>query len=235
MKIPISAKELHERITDAINSGKQYPTFFVGKAKISLMFSEDNYYNSSRTFYSGSILYQNGKRLESTDLCCWDNKTDMRTSIKGLLKEWFEKEEEEDPVDKRDLINKKLLEAEKLEKRAKKIREEISRLKMTKEIKKRQRDLNDALLCAAELGDHKRLKVLFTEGANPNIQDYIGRSPLHYATIEGHIKVVRELLRAGADPNLEENAGWTPIHAAEIGGHYTCADLIRTALRKSKR
>jgi ankyrin repeat protein len=44
--------------------------------------------------------------------------------------------------------------------------------------------------------------------------DRMGRSPLHYAALEGDVARVRELLAAGADPAFQDDNGWTPLHFA---------------------
>jgi ankyrin repeat protein len=53
---------------------------------------------------------------------------------------------------------------------------------------------------------------LLHEGADPNIQDRMGFTPLISAAREGHIEVVRTLLENGADPNLRGGLNnWYPL------------------------
>jgi ankyrin repeat protein len=44
--------------------------------------------------------------------------------------------------------------------------------------------------------------------------DPAGRSPLHYAALEGDVEGVLARLAAGDDPNLRDGRGFTPLHFA---------------------
>jgi len=44
-------------------------------------------------------------------------------------------------------------------------------------------------------------------GANPNIQDELGRTALHYAFVKGLIDNVKVLLEWGSDINIVDNSG----------------------------
>ena len=54
---------------------------------------------------------------------------------------------------------------------------------------------------------------LIKSGANINIQNYFGSTPLHYSKTIEQIKL---LLEAGANPNIQNNKGNTPLHIFEI-------------------
>ena len=61
---------------------------------------------------------------------------------------------------------------------------------------------------------------LLKAGANPNAQNELGKTPLHYAVedadVENTLPVVKALLDAGADPDVEDwEYGWTPLQAAD--------------------
>jgi ankyrin repeat protein len=47
--------------------------------------------------------------------------------------------------------------------------------------------------------------------------DEFGRTPLHYAAVEGDLASVRRLVRDGADVNAQDKQGWSPLHCAAQG------------------
>ena len=62
-----------------------------------------------------------------------------------------------------------------------------------------------------------RLGDLLSNGANPNVKDDRGRTPLHHAAYYGYVENVQALLDAGADPNARDNEGWSRLNAADSG------------------
>jgi ankyrin repeat protein len=46
------------------------------------------------------------------------------------------------------------------------------------------------------------------------VVDRMGRSPLHYAALDGKMAVAQRLLTKGADPSTPDDKGWTPLHFA---------------------
>ena len=64
---------------------------------------------------------------------------------------------------------------------------------------------------------HDSLEDLLSKGANPNVRDNRGRTPLHHAAFYGYAENVQALLAAGADPNARDNEGWTRLNAANSG------------------
>ncbi len=56
-----------------------------------------------------------------------------------------------------------------------------------------------------------KVEKLLTRGANPNIKDSSGDTPLHYAAYQGNAAVVELLLKRGADVHAVDNAGMTPL------------------------
>jgi ankyrin repeat protein len=76
------------------------------------------------------------------------------------------------------------------------------------------------LLCiAAPLANRiGALKALLEKGANPNIQNAEGRTPLHAMfSFSSSIEALRLLLDHGASPEIPDQNGVTPLHAAAYG------------------
>jgi ankyrin repeat protein len=57
------------------------------------------------------------------------------------------------------------------------------------------------------------------EGADVNLRDDEGGSPLHFAAQEGHVDAVQVLVEVGAELEAATAKGWTPLHSAADRGH----------------
>lgn len=69
---------------------------------------------------------------------------------------------------------------------------------------------NLELLKASSAGDLEQLKELLDEGAEVNVMNNEGMTPLHWAALEGGANVIEELFHAGADINTRDKDGLTP-------------------------
>ena len=73
----------------------------------------------------------------------------------------------------------------------------------------------NALCIAASMGNIEVVKLLLKFGADPNIQNSRGKTPLHAARC-CHDQLVKELLNAGALPTIVDMNGDTPLHLAVV-------------------
>jgi ankyrin repeat protein len=84
-----------------------------------------------------------------------------------------------------------------------------------------------SLLHYAVYEDISIVRNLLDKGANPNVIDTGGKSPLHYAAEEGRRPAVELLIARGADLNTKDYEGRTPLSLAKEKGHNEIVDLLR--------
>ncbi|XP_063354067.1 60 kDa lysophospholipase isoform X2 [Pelmatolapia mariae] len=88
--------------------------------------------------------------------------------------------------------------------------------------------LTPTLACAAaKIGDIEALKALKEMGSNLCLGDYDGRTPLHVAACEGHLKMVQYLLSHGASVHAKDRYGDTPLCNAVRFRHKEVVKLLR--------
>ncbi|NPA12491.1 MAG: ankyrin repeat domain-containing protein, partial [Aquificae bacterium] len=94
----------------------------------------------------------------------------------------------------------------------------IAKKKLPKEIFERKDKNGFTILHLAVLeGSTDVVSALLKAGANPNVKDREGKTPLHYAVINAsdlrsNTAKIEVLLKAGADPNAQDKYGNTPLH-----------------------
>ncbi|XP_052001001.1 60 kDa lysophospholipase isoform X1 [Xyrauchen texanus] len=88
--------------------------------------------------------------------------------------------------------------------------------------------LTPTLACAAaKIGDIEALEAIREMGTDLSMADYDGRSPLHIAACEGHLKVVQYLLSQGATVYAKDRYGDTPLRNAVRFRHKDVVKLLR--------
>ncbi|XP_030641905.1 60 kDa lysophospholipase isoform X2 [Chanos chanos] len=88
--------------------------------------------------------------------------------------------------------------------------------------------LTPTLACAAaKIGDIEALEAIRDMGGNLCMGDYDGRTPLHIAACEGHLKVTQYLLGQGATVHTKDRYGDTPLRNAVRFRHKEVVKLLR--------
>ncbi len=72
------------------------------------------------------------------------------------------------------------------------------------------------LLAAAARGDAAEIKKLAAGGADLNVRDGYGRTPLHVATFKKNRDAITTLVKAGADINAKENDRYDAVTIAAV-------------------
>jgi len=82
------------------------------------------------------------------------------------------------------------------------------------------------LMEACEKGRTGVVESLLDRGADVNITDVEGRTPLMLAAFRGRTPVMRLLLDRSADPNAADNKGYTALMMAAFKGHPAATELL---------
>ena len=87
-------------------------------------------------------------------------------------------------------------------------------------------------------GNPELIRLLLKHGANPNVQDDRGATPLHEAVKRKKVDAVKVLLQHGADSAIRDSEGKTPIDYAKEAGRNDILKILTektTAGRTSAR
>jgi len=84
---------------------------------------------------------------------------------------------------------------------------------------------NQALQTQDEI-DYNIIRLFLEKGANPNLADKNGKTPLMNASYKGNLTIVKMLLEFGADPNLKDSSGQSALDSAQKKGHQDIIQLL---------
>jgi len=79
-------------------------------------------------------------------------------------------------------------------------------------------NLSEGLFEAVRL-NFKVTQLLIEEGADVNLRNESGTTPLHRAVIGGDAMTILLLLKNGANPNSQDNDGTSPLMKAAVWDH----------------
>jgi ankyrin repeat protein len=96
-------------------------------------------------------------------------------------------------------------------------------------IEKLLRKQTPQLFTACRRGDDEAIVRLITAGADVNVEDDHGRTPLHCACHNGQDAAVRSLISSGAKVNARDRKGTTSMQYACISGSKECVRLLLKA------
>jgi ankyrin repeat protein len=86
-----------------------------------------------------------------------------------------------------------------------------------------------ALADAVRRGDHMAVQALVRKGADVNVREADGTTPLHWAVRGNDLKLVSALVRAGADVKARNRYGLQPLTLAATNGSAPMIELLLTA------
>ena len=89
-----------------------------------------------------------------------------------------------------------------------------------------QDELNKKLFEAVDNENITEIKSLLNQGANVNVREKDGQTPLHYAAYLNNINIAKLLIDSGADVNVQDKDGWAPLRWATHNGHPEIAKLL---------
>jgi ankyrin repeat protein len=99
-------------------------------------------------------------------------------------------------------------------------------------------DIDSDLIAATKRGDARSVHTLLDKGANANVRDIYGKTPLMWAAEKGELSIVRVLMNKGANINLKDKNGLTALAYAKAKGQIGITALLdkrKPGARKARR
>ena len=79
---------------------------------------------------------------------------------------------------------------------------------------------------AVKSGETEKIKSYIEQGADVNVRDKSGGTPLHSVAEKGHKETAELLIEKGGDVNAKDALGRTPLHETALFGHTAMAELL---------
>jgi len=93
---------------------------------------------------------------------------------------------------------------------------------------------SEELLNSVKKGELSKVRDLIKRGANVNIKDKDGKTPLHIAVENNYEDIVKVLIQNNADVNIKDNNGNTPLHIAIMNGNeFIIKELLKAKADKN--
>ena len=93
-----------------------------------------------------------------------------------------------------------------------------------------ERHTSTPLLTAVAMNHVEGVRMLLTAGADPNVRDNEGDSPLRVCADKGYLEMARLLLLCGAGQTIHEGAGPTGMNALGLAATRLDIDMVRLLL-----
>ncbi len=88
----------------------------------------------------------------------------------------------------------------------------------------------DPLFLAVGMNHLEAARLLLAHGADPNVRDNVGYSPLRWCAQHGYLEMARLLLRCGATKAIDEWGGDRPMTALGIAARDLQVDMVKLLL-----
>ncbi len=86
------------------------------------------------------------------------------------------------------------------------------------------------LLTAVEMPHLEAVRLLLSAGADPNVKNDEGESPLHHCAINGLLEMARLLLRCGATKTMDKGGGSAGMNALSFAATRLNVDMVKLLL-----
>lgn len=113
------------------------------------------------------------------------------------------------------------------------LKEKMKEFKRSPESVQAETGEDSAIIIACQLNNIEIVKKIIKLGADIDIQNKDGMTPIIIAALNGYQELVSYLIQEGADPTIQALNGRNAINAAKVHGHTDIANILRDTGAKS--